>query len=178
MFSPVNTICKAANGSSIRYAKKNIQQHRDVPPDGGSLKRLCVGDAGASEALRGGLVPACGASNEHSGRPQPQLEPVPAVTFQVNPASVKVSRSRFSSQWLHASNRFLPSAPNGNYSATSLQSVRDELFINIFDEMVYESGPVGNAAKSSSAVVRQHGFSLLLALLRATGREGSPCTPG
>lgn len=87
-------------------------------------------------------------------------------------------KSRFSSQWPHALNRFLPSAPNGNYSATSLQSVRDELFINIFDEMVYESGAVGKAAKSSSAFVRQHEFSLLLALLRVTGREGSPCTPG
>lgn len=146
-----------------------------MPPDGGSLKPLCVGDAGASEALRGGLVPARGASNEHGGRPQPQLEPVPAAPFQVKPASVK---SRFSSQWLHASKRFLPSAPNGNYSATSLQSVRDELFINVFDEMVYESGAVGGAAESGSAFVGQHEVSLLLALLRATGREGSPCTPG
>uniref|UniRef100_H3C4H9 Coiled-coil and C2 domain containing 2A n=1 Tax=Tetraodon nigroviridis TaxID=99883 RepID=H3C4H9_TETNG len=32
------------------------------------------------------------------------------------------------------------SAPNGNYSASSLQSVRDEVFINIFDEMLYETG--------------------------------------
>ncbi|XP_076582587.1 coiled-coil and C2 domain-containing protein 2A isoform X3 [Chaetodon auriga] len=32
------------------------------------------------------------------------------------------------------------SAPNGDYSAASLQSVKDEVFINIFDEMVYETG--------------------------------------
>lgn len=31
------------------------------------------------------------------------------------------------------------SAPNGNYSALSLQSVRDEVFINIFDEVVYNT---------------------------------------
>ncbi|XP_048108289.1 coiled-coil and C2 domain-containing protein 2A isoform X3 [Alosa alosa] len=30
------------------------------------------------------------------------------------------------------------SAPNGDYSTTSLQSVKDEVFINIFDEVVYE----------------------------------------
>lgn len=32
------------------------------------------------------------------------------------------------------------SAPNGDYSTASLQSVKDEVFINIFDEMVYETG--------------------------------------
>ncbi|KAL7396300.1 hypothetical protein ABVT39_003795 [Epinephelus coioides] len=32
------------------------------------------------------------------------------------------------------------SAPNGDYSAAVLQSVRDEVFINIFDEVVYETG--------------------------------------
>uniref|UniRef100_A0A1A8PMW8 Coiled-coil and C2 domain containing 2A n=1 Tax=Nothobranchius pienaari TaxID=704102 RepID=A0A1A8PMW8_9TELE len=31
------------------------------------------------------------------------------------------------------------SAPNGDYSTTGLQSVRDEVFINIFDEVVYEA---------------------------------------
>ncbi|KAM3836076.1 LOW QUALITY PROTEIN: coiled-coil and C2 domain-containing protein 2A-like, partial [Diretmus argenteus] len=31
------------------------------------------------------------------------------------------------------------SAPNGDYSTASLQSVKDEVFINIFDEMVYET---------------------------------------
>ncbi|XP_073678752.1 coiled-coil and C2 domain-containing protein 2A [Garra rufa] len=30
------------------------------------------------------------------------------------------------------------SAPNGDYSSTSLQSVRDEVFINIFDEVLYD----------------------------------------
>uniref|UniRef100_A0A8C1JTA6 Coiled-coil and C2 domain containing 2A n=1 Tax=Cyprinus carpio TaxID=7962 RepID=A0A8C1JTA6_CYPCA len=30
------------------------------------------------------------------------------------------------------------SAPNGDYSSTSLQSVRDEVFINIFDELLYD----------------------------------------
>ncbi|XP_038572480.1 coiled-coil and C2 domain-containing protein 2A [Micropterus salmoides] len=32
------------------------------------------------------------------------------------------------------------SAPNGDYSAACLQSVKDEVFINIFDEVVYETG--------------------------------------
>ncbi|CAJ1059940.1 coiled-coil and C2 domain-containing protein 2A isoform X4 [Xyrichtys novacula] len=32
------------------------------------------------------------------------------------------------------------SAPNGDYSAASLQSVKDEVFINIFDEVVFETG--------------------------------------
>ncbi|XP_068174546.1 coiled-coil and C2 domain-containing protein 2A isoform X2 [Antennarius striatus] len=32
------------------------------------------------------------------------------------------------------------SAPNGDYSTASLQSVRDEVFINLFDEVVHETG--------------------------------------
>ncbi|KAM7410419.1 hypothetical protein PAMA_001723 [Pampus argenteus] len=32
------------------------------------------------------------------------------------------------------------SAPNGDYSTASLQSAKDEVFINIFDEVVYETG--------------------------------------
>ncbi|XP_067085744.1 coiled-coil and C2 domain-containing protein 2A [Osmerus mordax] len=32
------------------------------------------------------------------------------------------------------------SAPNGDYSTASLQAVKDEVFINIFDEVVYEVG--------------------------------------
>ncbi|XP_029939889.1 coiled-coil and C2 domain-containing protein 2A isoform X2 [Salarias fasciatus] len=32
------------------------------------------------------------------------------------------------------------SAPNGDYSTANLQSVKDEVFINIFDEVVFESG--------------------------------------
>ncbi|XP_069555398.1 coiled-coil and C2 domain-containing protein 2A [Brachyistius frenatus] len=32
------------------------------------------------------------------------------------------------------------SAPSGDYSMASLQSVKDEVFINIFDEVVYETG--------------------------------------
>ncbi|XP_029282132.1 coiled-coil and C2 domain-containing protein 2A isoform X2 [Cottoperca gobio] len=32
------------------------------------------------------------------------------------------------------------SAPNGDYSAAVLQSVKDEVFINMFDEVVYETG--------------------------------------
>ncbi|XP_040896220.1 coiled-coil and C2 domain-containing protein 2A isoform X2 [Toxotes jaculatrix] len=32
------------------------------------------------------------------------------------------------------------SAPNGDYSTAGLQSVKDEVFINIFDEVVYETG--------------------------------------
>ncbi|XP_015259772.1 PREDICTED: coiled-coil and C2 domain-containing protein 2A [Cyprinodon variegatus] len=33
------------------------------------------------------------------------------------------------------------SAPNGDYSTAGLQSVKDEVFINIFDEVLLESGP-------------------------------------
>uniref|UniRef100_A0A3B4FZ37 Coiled-coil and C2 domain containing 2A n=1 Tax=Pundamilia nyererei TaxID=303518 RepID=A0A3B4FZ37_9CICH len=33
----------------------------------------------------------------------------------------------------------LPFAPNGDYSTASLQSVKDEVFINIFDEVVHET---------------------------------------
>ncbi|MED6257535.1 hypothetical protein ATANTOWER_026185, partial [Ataeniobius toweri] len=33
------------------------------------------------------------------------------------------------------------SAPNGDYSTASLQSVKEEVFINIFDEVLYETGP-------------------------------------
>uniref|UniRef100_A0A3B3BF83 Coiled-coil and C2 domain containing 2A n=1 Tax=Oryzias melastigma TaxID=30732 RepID=A0A3B3BF83_ORYME len=32
------------------------------------------------------------------------------------------------------------SAPNGDYSTSNLQSVKDEVFINIFDEMLHETG--------------------------------------
>ncbi|KAM8887666.1 coiled-coil and C2 domain-containing protein 2A isoform 1-T1 [Synchiropus picturatus] len=32
------------------------------------------------------------------------------------------------------------SAPNGDYSTVSLQSIRDDVYINIFDEVVYETG--------------------------------------
>uniref|UniRef100_A0A3Q3GAB6 Coiled-coil and C2 domain containing 2A n=1 Tax=Labrus bergylta TaxID=56723 RepID=A0A3Q3GAB6_9LABR len=45
------------------------------------------------------------------------------------------------------------SAPNGDYSAASLQSVKDEVFINIFDEMVYETGVV---RKSIHSRVEKH----------------------
>ncbi|KAJ0032189.1 hypothetical protein NQD34_002270 [Periophthalmus magnuspinnatus] len=34
------------------------------------------------------------------------------------------------------------SAPNGDYSSANLQSVKDEVFINIFDEMLHETGAV------------------------------------
>lgn len=29
-------------------------------------------------------------------------------------------------------------APNGDYSTTSLQSVKDDVFINVFDEVLYD----------------------------------------
>ena len=29
-------------------------------------------------------------------------------------------------------------APNGDYSAASLQSVKDDVFVNIFDEVLYD----------------------------------------
>ena len=37
------------------------------------------------------------------------------------------------------------SAPNGDYSTSSLQAVRDEVFINIFDEVLHEVVEVGYA---------------------------------
>uniref|UniRef100_A0A3Q3AMX4 Coiled-coil and C2 domain containing 2A n=1 Tax=Kryptolebias marmoratus TaxID=37003 RepID=A0A3Q3AMX4_KRYMA len=43
----------------------------------------------------------------------------------------------------------LPFAPNGDYSTTSLQSVKDEVFVNIFDEVVYEIGPQNKDRGSS-----------------------------
>lgn len=39
------------------------------------------------------------------------------------------------------------SAPNGDYSTASLQSVKDEVFINIFDEVHYELGGVSRTSK-------------------------------
>ncbi|XP_041861355.1 coiled-coil and C2 domain-containing protein 2A [Melanotaenia boesemani] len=41
------------------------------------------------------------------------------------------------------------SAPNGDYSTASLQSVRDEVFINIFDEVIHEIG-VNDKERGSS----------------------------
>lgn len=48
----------------------------------------------------------------------------------------------------------LCSAPNGNYSTASLQSVKDEVFINIFDEVVYETGVVSKTVIESDSVPR------------------------
>lgn len=41
-----------------------------------------------------------------------------------------------------SAHQLVHSAPNGDYSTANLQSVKDEVFINIFDEMVYETGVV------------------------------------
>lgn len=38
------------------------------------------------------------------------------------------------------------SAPNGDYSAAALQSVRDEVFISLFDEVLYQTGVVSGGA--------------------------------
>ncbi|XP_032380927.1 coiled-coil and C2 domain-containing protein 2A isoform X1 [Etheostoma spectabile] len=49
------------------------------------------------------------------------------------------------------------SAPNGDYSAAVLQSVKDEVFINIFDEVVYETGVKDqDRAKSIHTRVEKH----------------------
>ncbi|XP_034036438.1 coiled-coil and C2 domain-containing protein 2A isoform X1 [Thalassophryne amazonica] len=49
------------------------------------------------------------------------------------------------------------SAPNGGYSTASLQSVKDEVFINIFDEIVYETGVNNkNVGKSVNTLVEKH----------------------
>lgn len=40
----------------------------------------------------------------------------------------------------------LRSARNGDYSAATLQSVRDEVFISLFDEVLYETGGVSGAS--------------------------------
>ncbi|XP_074490630.1 coiled-coil and C2 domain-containing protein 2A isoform X1 [Sebastes fasciatus] len=45
------------------------------------------------------------------------------------------------------------SAPNGDYSTAALQSVKDEVFINIFDEVVYETG-VNDKDKGKSITTR------------------------
>lgn len=55
---------------------------------------------------------------------------------------------RATTSGLHLSNVsavLLLSAPNGDYSAAALQSVRDEVFISLFDEVLYETGAVSGA---------------------------------
>uniref|UniRef100_A0A3Q3W2A0 C2 domain-containing protein n=1 Tax=Mola mola TaxID=94237 RepID=A0A3Q3W2A0_MOLML len=47
----------------------------------------------------------------------------------------------------------LPFAPNGDYSTSSLQSVKDEVFINILDEVVHETG-AGDKDKGRSVHTR------------------------
>lgn len=63
------------------------------------------------------------------------------------------------------------SAPNGNYSASSLQSVRDEVFINIFDEMVYETGAVSRAVELGLSRLSV-AFSSLFASPQSDGERG------
>ncbi|XP_034566120.1 coiled-coil and C2 domain-containing protein 2A isoform X2 [Notolabrus celidotus] len=49
------------------------------------------------------------------------------------------------------------SAPNGDYSAASLQSVKDEVFINIFDEVIFETGVTDkDKGKSIHTRVEKH----------------------
>uniref|UniRef100_A0A3Q1I2J5 Coiled-coil and C2 domain containing 2A n=1 Tax=Acanthochromis polyacanthus TaxID=80966 RepID=A0A3Q1I2J5_9TELE len=48
------------------------------------------------------------------------------------------------------------SAPNGDYSNASLQSVKDEVFINIFDEVVHETGNDKDRGKSIHSWVEKH----------------------
>ncbi|XP_037830013.1 coiled-coil and C2 domain-containing protein 2A isoform X1 [Kryptolebias marmoratus] len=48
------------------------------------------------------------------------------------------------------------SAPNGDYSTTSLQSVKDEVFVNIFDEVVYEIGPNKDRGSSIHTQIEKH----------------------
>uniref|UniRef100_A0A8D3E8L3 C2 domain-containing protein n=1 Tax=Scophthalmus maximus TaxID=52904 RepID=A0A8D3E8L3_SCOMX len=47
-------------------------------------------------------------------------------------------------------------APNGDYSIASLQSVKDEVFINIFDEVVYEIGNDKDGGKSIHTRAEKH----------------------
>lgn len=53
-----------------------------------------------------------------------------------------------------------PSAPNGDYSAAALQSVRDEVFISLFDEVLHQTGAVSGGApftlKRSNDVASSH----------------------
>lgn len=44
------------------------------------------------------------------------------------------------------------SAPNGDYSTASLQSIKDEVFINLFDEVVYETGVVSKTSFSLTSL--------------------------
>uniref|UniRef100_A0A3Q1BCN1 C2 domain-containing protein n=1 Tax=Amphiprion ocellaris TaxID=80972 RepID=A0A3Q1BCN1_AMPOC len=48
------------------------------------------------------------------------------------------------------------SAPNGDYSNASLQSVKDEVFINMFDEVVHETGNDKDRGKSIHTWVEKH----------------------
>lgn len=73
----------------------------------------------------------------------------------------------------------LCSAPNGDYSAASLQSVKDEVFINIFDEVVYETGVVSKR-RSMSLPERVELFFTMehTVLLRLIEIKGNQYTPG
>lgn len=66
------------------------------------------------------------------------------------------------------------SAPNGDYSAAALQSVRDEVFISLFDEVLYETGVVSGAAPfilcSNDAALR-HDKRLAPPFLHPTERQ-------
>ncbi|XP_075901549.1 coiled-coil and C2 domain-containing protein 2A isoform X3 [Nelusetta ayraudi] len=49
------------------------------------------------------------------------------------------------------------SAPNGDYSAAALQSVRDEVFISLFDEVLYQTGVSDrDKGKSVQTLVEKH----------------------
>jgi len=70
---------------------------------------------------------------------------------------------------------FFVSAPNGDYSAAVLQSVKDEVFINIFDEVVHETGEVRSSCCWTSSRLLLLRLSLVPSLLlRATKTEGGP----
>lgn len=94
--------------------------------------------------IRGYNIPVRGNENsKHSFEDrkwflhQAQVKPFVEVSFQhtVLQTSTAEGRNPSWNQQLQ-----LPvSAPNGNYSALSLQSVRDDVFINIFDEIVYNT---------------------------------------
>lgn len=66
---------------------------------------------------------------------QVQVRPFVEVSFQDTVLQTSTAEGRNPS-W-NQQLQFPVSAPNGNYSALSLQSVSDEVFINVFDEVVH-----------------------------------------
>lgn len=143
---------------------------------------MCSCDVGTSEALCGGFLPALCAPDNHSWWTKPLLERGAAAAILVT-AVYSCIWDKFLLCWVTDQLKCRPvvlcSAPNGDYSAASLQSVKDEVFINIFDEVVYETGVVSKRHSDSLPERVELFFTMEHAvLLRPTEKKGNQSTPG